>query len=257
MERTRMFSTERALDWPLIYRLGALCAVAALALTLFDIVLSMLPGWEIATTPTTPALWLEQAAARPWLAVRNLDLLNVAVSFVSLPMYLALHGVQRRSAPALSLLALATVVLGTAVFLASNVALPMLGLAREYADATVAARSALEPAAAALLARGAHGSLGAFPGFFVSAIGTLLMAVAMLLGGVFSRRTAWIGTIGSVAITTYVLLVTFTPVPETAILALAAPGGLLLLAWNGLVARDLLRISRRGEMAPSTERTAA
>lgn len=239
-----------ARSWRVLYLLGAAVAIVAVIALLFDIVLASLPGWEPATTPATAAGWFAQFEARPWLALRNLDLLNVVVSVVSLPLYLALFGAHRHSQTGLALLGLVLVAIGTALFAASNAALPMLQLAREYGTAGATDRTALEGAAGALLARGAHGSLGAFPGFLLSEAGTLVMAIAMLRGRVFGRVTAWLGIVGAASLVVYSVLMTFALVPASAVIALAAPGGLALIAWQALVARGLLRMGR-GEESPA------
>ncbi|MEI2775139.1 MAG: hypothetical protein V9G19_04035 [Tetrasphaera sp.] len=160
---------------------GALCTVALIA----DIALA-----GAGTVPTTAAEWLAQLRSRPPLGLRNLDLLNASLAVVRLPRYAAIYGAHRLVDPALTGLGVLLVAVGAALFLASNVALPMLDLAtRCPRDCTAAAE--------ALLARGAHGSLGALPGFLVSETGTLIVAWTMLHGHVFGRLTAWTGMRGA------------------------------------------------------------
>jgi hypothetical protein len=144
-------------------------------------------------------------------------------------MYLALYGAHRRVCPAYAVLALIVVLVGTVVFMTSNAALPMLELSQRYpVAATDAQRLTLEAAGEALLARGAHGSLGAFMGFFVSSIGTLLVGLAMLSGKVFSRATAWVAIVGITLLIIYTIGSTFVPTSEGAMMVVALPGGLLL-----------------------------
>ena len=100
----------------------------------------------------------------------------------------------------------------------------------------------------ALLARGAHGSLGAFMGFFLSSIGTLLMGLAMLIGRVFSRVTAWVGIVGITLLIIYTIGSTFVPESGEAMMVIALPGGLLLMVWNVMVAKKLFQLrAARGE----------
>jgi hypothetical protein len=191
-------------------------------------------------------------AARPLLGLRNLDLINVVLSIVSLPMYVALAGAHRRVQPGLALTALVIVAVGTALFAANNAALPMLELGRRYQVASLPAdRLALQAAAEGLLSRGAHGSLGAFPGFFLSEVGTLLMALALLLGRVFPRRVAWAGLAGTALLATYSVAMTALPGADVLVNALAVPGGLLMLAFNVMVARGLLRLARAEDGTPA------
>jgi len=121
----------------------------------------------------------------------------------------------------------------------------MLELSRQYSAAsTEAQRLALQGAGEALLAKGAHGSMGAFTGFFLSSIGTLLMTVAMFKGKIFSRATAYTGMIGISLLLVYVVGSTFLPGPIGVLMAIAMPGGLLMIAWNVMVARKLLQLGR-------------
>jgi hypothetical protein len=148
-----------------------------------------------------------QAAATPILCVRNLDLLNVTMAILVLPMQLALG---RRHA-----------------------------LAAAEAD-----RAAIEAAALALLSRGQHGSLGSYPGFLVSELGSLTLCVALVRSGALGRGLGWLGVAGLLALLAYSTALTFVPEAAARMLALAAPGGLLMIAWHVLVGRALLRLGR-------------
>lgn len=233
--------------WRALYRLGAIVALVTLAGTLLDIALTMVPGWGPTTVPTTAAAWLAQLAGTPLLGMRNLDLLNITLSAIGLPMYLALFGAHRRVEPGLGLLALIAIGIGTALFIASNAALPMLELARRYASTAAGDRLALEAAAEALLARGAHGSFGAFLGFFLSEVGTLLTALVMLRGRIFTKSAGWIGIVGTAVLMAYTVGITFAPGSEMLMKGVAAPAGLLMMVWNVLVARKLLALAKTAE----------
>lgn len=227
--------------WRHLYTVGAVAALVAVAGALLDIVLTMLPGWEATTVPATSELWFAQFQSNPWLGLRNLDLLNVTISVFSLPLFVALYGAHRRVSQGWAALALTLTVVGTAVFVANNAALPMLELSRQFAAAGESERVALYAAAAALLARGAHGSMGAFPGFLLSSLGTLFMTVAMVKGRIFSRRTSYLGMAGISLLIVYIAGATFLPEARGPMLALALPGGLLMIAWNVLVALRLFQ----------------
>ncbi|HYO86056.1 MAG TPA: DUF4386 family protein [Dermatophilaceae bacterium] len=236
-------------------RVGAASALAALALILLDLVLVNVPGWGTDTVPSTAAAWLDQLTDRPLLGLRNLDLINLFVAVVGLPMYLAVAWVCRRTTPFAAAFAALTGVLGTALFVVSNAALPMLQLSRQ-APASGAGRLGAEGAVQALLARGAHGSFGVYPAFLVSGIGSLVTAVAMLGTIAFSRRLAWVGIVGSGLLLGYVTAVTLNPDASGLVMVLAMIGGLLMLGWNALVARRLYALSGRGLVAASGALTA-
>lgn len=241
-----------------LYRIGAVVAAIAIAATVFDIVLSMLPGWGGATTPASAAAWLQQLATTPLLGLRNLDLLNVGVSIMSLPMYLALHAMLRDRQPGPALIGTVIAVVGATLFAASNAALPMLGLARQYAAAAgTADRAPLLAAANSLLARGAHGSLGALPGFLLSEIGTLLVALGMARASDARGLAGWVGVTGAGALIAYSLVATFGAVPADKLTLLAAPGGLMVLAWQVAVVRRLASLGWPRDAAAGTQASPA
>lgn len=233
------------MNWKTLYRIGGTVAAIAVGALLFDIVLSMLPGWNTETTPVTVQGWFAQFDGNTWLALRNLDLLNVCVSVLSLPLYVAIAVALRKTRAPLAYVGLALVATGTVLFAASNAALPMLELAQQRSMGTMAERAAIESAAVALLARGAHGSAGAFPGFFLSEVGTLVVAAAMLgRTGVFGRRTGLLGVVGAASLVVYSAIMTFAAVPAELVVAIAAPGGLMMIAWHVLVARRLFALAK-------------
>jgi hypothetical protein len=232
--------------WRLLYRVGGIVAFVALGLMVLDIVLTMLPGWTPASVPTSTSAWLTQLADDPLLGMRNLDLLNVIASVVVLPLYIAIFAAVRRTEPGLALVGLAIVALGTAVFAASNAALPMLELGRRFSATLVPAeRSALVAAADALLARGAHGSYGAFPGFALSEIGTLVTGIALARSRAFGAATAWVGILGVTVLLGYTTAYTFISPTSSLVLLAAMPGGLLMIAWYVLVGRRLITLATR------------
>ena len=229
-------------SWRDIYVVGGIAALLALVGTLTDIAITMIPGWEASTVPVTIQAWFSQFQANPLLGLRNLDLLNVTISLIGVPMFLALYGAHRRVSQANATLALIVVLVGTVVFAASNAALPMLELSKQYSVAsTDAQRLTLEAAGMALLARGTHGSLGTFMGFILSSIGTLLMGLAMLKGLAFTRATACVGIVGITLLIIYIIGSTFVPEAGTAMMAIALPGGVLMMVWNVMVAKKLFQ----------------
>jgi hypothetical protein len=102
----------------------------------------------------------------------------------------------------------------------------------------------LAAAGEAMLARGEHGGLGVFFSFLLPALSALVMSIAMLPGHVFSKANAWVGILGNVLMLIYIVLVTCAPSVKEMAMMVAMPGGLLLVAWMGMLTVRLLRLAR-------------
>lgn len=102
----------------------------------------------------------------------------------------------------------------------------------------------LAVAGEALHARSAHGSLGVFPGFVLIIISEVLISFVMLKGRLFSKITAWLGLTGNSLLFIYIILVTFVPAMKSVAMLIAAPGGLLALAWMIIFTGRLFKLGR-------------
>jgi hypothetical protein len=223
---------------------GAAAALLSVLGGLADIGISAALGGDISTLAHEAAGRFAELAARPLLGLYNLDLLNLLTTLIMVPALYACFLALRRESSAAGL-ALTLGVLAAAVFVANNPALPMLGLSMEYAGADAGRRSLLAAAGEAILAKGSHGSPGALAGFLLSTIANLVLSAAMAKTRVFPRAAAILGISGNLLLGVYLVLVTFLPRFRAVALALAAPGGLLALAWIVMIAAGLFRLSRR------------
>jgi hypothetical protein len=124
----------------------------------------------------------------------------------------------------------------------------MLDLSARFAAASSdAQRVASVAAGASLLARGAHGSAGAFPGFFLSALASIVISIGMMRGGAFGKVPVLLGILGGSLLSLYLVVVTFVPGAKSVAVMLAAPGGLLSIAWIIMIAVKLLkRVGQKG-----------
>ncbi len=224
-------------EWKGVYTLGGASSLIALLGSLLDVVISFIPGWAATTPlPKTAVEWFAQFQQNWLLGLRNLDLLNVIVSTIMTPAFIALYAAHRRAFKAGAMLALILYCVGTAIFVANNVALPMLALAAKYAAATSEAhRAALAAAAEAMLARGAHGSFGVFPGFILPVIAGAIISFTMLRGGIFSKASAYLGLSGHLLLFIYFIFVTFIPEIKNMVLFFGMPGGIFCTVWIVLI----------------------
>ncbi len=226
-----------------IYLLGGVAALIVVFASLLDIVISMLLGGDPTSIPQTAIGRITQFQSNGWLGLYYLDLLNMTTAIIMIPAIFALYVALRRVDKVYTVLALIIFSIGTAVFVSNNTALPMLSLSSKYALATSEAQKNLLAAAGeAMLARGAHGSPGVFPGFLLPIIANLVMSIVMQKSGVFSKITAYFGIAGSVLFIFYFVIVTFIPNGESVAMALAIPGGILSIVWMILFAIRLFKL---------------
>jgi hypothetical protein len=227
-----------------LYRLGGAAASLTLVTVLADILATARPGNTDPEPGTLGATgWFAVLQETPLLGLRNLGLLNVASLLLSLPLFVALHAAHRSVQGRLAALATVVQLVGAAVYIANNAALPLLFLSRRHAAATTDAdRSRLVAAAEARLARGEDFTPGALPGFLLTGMASVLMGIVVLRGGVFRRATGWAGILGPGSLLVFTGWATFGGATRGPAVGFAAVGGLLSLAWYALLARALFRL---------------
>jgi len=229
-------------QWKNIYLLGGITAVLSLLAVIADIVIGSALGSDLTVMPQTAVERFAQFQQNPWLGLYNLDFLNTVNQLISIPVYVALYAAHRKSNQPFGLLALIVFLIGTTIFAANNVALPMFALSQKYAAAPEAQRALLACAGEALLARGEHGGLGVFFSFSLPTLAAFIFSLAMLQGKIFSKTNACIGIAGNIFMLAYVILVTFAPAVKQMAMAFAMPGGLLLIAWMVMFTIRLFRL---------------
>lgn len=233
--------------WKGLYKLGAAAALTSVLLVVLDIFVGILvPGGAVEPGARTVHDWFALFQGNAYHGFRELGLLNVLNLILGIPLFLALYAAHRRVGRAYAALALALFLFGGAIYVSNNAAVPMYVLSGEYAAATTdVQRAALAAAGEAVLARGADFTPGSLPGFVLSSLGQIAMAIVMLRGGVFGRATAWTGIVGFSLLLVFTVWTTFAPgALETAML-IALPAGLLVMAWDVLVARRLFQLGRK------------
>jgi hypothetical protein len=230
-------------QWKSIYTLGIITTIIALTGILLDVVIGNITGGNLSTLPQTAIDRFAQFHDNKFMGLYNLDMLNIINQMILVPTFFALYAVHRNVNNAYGLLALVVFLFGSVIMVANNTALPMLELSNKYFATTIESQKYLYAAAGeSMLARGAHGSAGIFPGFFIPNIANLLMSIVMLKGKIFSKINSWLGIIGSILMMLYVILVNFGSGVENMATAFAMPGGLLLMAWMIMFTIKLFRL---------------
>lgn len=232
-------------QWQMLYKIGAVTACLVILGTILDIIIGTMLGGDLSEIPKTAVERYEQFQSSTLLGLYNLDFLNLITAMLLIPSYLALYGAHRHKEDGYIKLAVFIFVVGTSVFVSNNAALPMLELSNNYIQADTENQKLLLAAAGeALLAKGAHGSAGAFLGFVLLSLANLLLSVGMLRGKVFGRLTSWLGILGATMLLCYLALVTFIPGMENIAMLIAAPGGIFSLLWMILFTNRLFKLKR-------------
>ena len=232
-------------QWKTIYKIGAVTTIIVLCGIILDMVVGTVTGGDVAALPQTAVERFNQFKNNQLLGLYNLDLLNTIIQIIFIPSIFAIYAAHRKVSNPSALLSLILFLVGTTIFVTSNTALTMLDLSHKYYNAASdEQRLLLAAAGEAMLAKGAHGSLGVFFGFVMIPFANTLMSCVMLNGNVFSRTNSYIGITGNSLMVIYVVLVTFIPTIEKLALAFAMPAGLLVLVWMIMFTRKLFKLSR-------------
>ncbi len=230
-------------QWKNIYIMGGCAAFLAFTGVLFDIVFGSVSSSNLSEFPQTAVERFSEFQQSWFLGLYHLDLLNTIIAIIMLPVYFALFAVHRKINPAYAAFAMVFSIMGTTIFVSTNSALPMLELSNKYYLATDETQKLLIAAAGeAMLAKGGHGSLGVFIGFVLSTLASIFISLVMLGGKIFSSRISYLGIIGYTLLLIYILLITFVTQIEHIAVIIAAPGGLLALAWVFIVGIKLIKL---------------
>lgn len=216
--------------WRTLYRAGAACAIAMLALVPVQIA-----AYLVIPPPETVSGWFALFADRPVQGLVALDLLYMVDIVLAGVLLLALTVALRREGPSLLALSLFFNVTSVAIYFASNPAFEMLALSRRHAGAFGVERLRLEAAAEGLLA--GYTGTAYDVSYVLAGVAGLLVAVVMLRSAAFTRVTAVLG----------IFMGVLALIPPT-VGAAGMVAAFLYLAplwiWLVLVAGALLRLAR-------------
>lgn len=216
--------------WRGLYRIAAVAALLSAAFIPVQIAVLITNPF-----PTDAAGWFEFFQRNMLIALLDLDILLVADNLLLIPILLALYVTLRKDSESLMALGVTTAIIGIPLFIASNPAFEMLALSDRYAAATTdVERSGLLAAGQMLLATWQGTAFQA--GYLLASIGGLLIAVAMLRSGVFSKAIGYLGFAGNA-----IGLGLFFPVVG---LYLAVVSVLPLEVWYVLLGIRFIQLSR-------------
>ena len=228
-------------------RIGGLAAFALLLYSMLTIVQVIVLGGQ--PTSTEEAFRLLQT--NRIVALLRLDLPTILVLPLYYFVFLGLYSVLKRSSRVTSLLAIILGYVGNTLVLSTPTALSMIPLSEKFAAATNdITRSRLLAAGEALMASDIWHSTSAILGGALLQSGAVLISIAMLRGGAFSRFAAWLGIVVHGLDLIHVVVGVFLPKAGVILMATAGP---LYPIWFFLIGRGLLNLARQGELALETQ----
>lgn len=237
----------RGFDWNSFHRISAGATLLAVLVALTDIMLTFLPAGAEQPGTMTAVDWFHLFQTNWFFGLRNLGLLpNILTLLLLIPLFLSLYMIHQQTQQPLAAVAMIFSVLGAAVYLANNAAFPMLALSMKYTAAlTDSQRTLLIAAGEAVLAQGEDFTPGAFPGFFLNEMATIMIAGVMLRGNIFSKATGYAGLLGGISLMIFTIWATYIPVGFAMSMLLAMVGGISSIVWYILTSRKLFQISRQ------------
>lgn len=230
--------------WKAFYKVAAITAILIVVVGLTDMVTSMLGGETRVNSAVSVTEWFALFQSNRLAALGNLGLFNILTLSLGIPLYIALCNLHWKNHPSFAALSVVLFAMGTAIYISSNTVFSMMALSDQYALASEAQKPLFEAAGRALLAQGADLTPGTFMGFLFTQSAALMMALVLLRGGIFSKVTAWLGAAGFGLMLIFFAMAAFVPSQFTTAMMISAPGGLLLIAYQILLARRLFQLGR-------------
>jgi hypothetical protein len=235
-------------DWKTLYIVGAVAALVAVTLFRRNLSVEVMQFKGFGIIRGVPATW--PSSAIEWFsllqhnALVGLILLNIVdvVNYCLVGLiFLALYGALRHVNRSAMVIATACALVGIGIYLASNQALAMLSLSKQYAAATTdAQRSMLLAAGEALLAIQNQGT-GYYASFFMVVVAGLIVSVVMLRSSVLSKATAIVGILANgIRLLGFVTLL-LTPSIYSLAIPISAP---FRVTWYVMIALTLFRLGR-------------
>jgi hypothetical protein len=229
--------------WKALYRVAGVTAILIILAGLTDALTSL--GVEARDNSIISVIeWFTLFQTNRFAAFSRLGVINITTISLCIPIYLAFARAFWQARPARALLASALFFCGTAVYLSGNTVFALFALSQQYATAAEAHKPLLEAAGRALLAQGADLTPGTFVGLMFTQVAGLLITSLMLRGEVFGKWTGWLGLLGFSVMSVFFVLTAFVPGQYSTAMLIAAPGALLMISYQGLLARRFFQLGR-------------
>ncbi len=229
----------------ILCKLGGISAILAASLAVLQVTIEVIGvGFLQIPVPQDVVGWLTLLQKNRLLGLTELTMLQIPAFALSIPLFLALHGILRQRKSAMIDMASAFAFIGITIYLSSNTAFSMLHISTQYAAATSELqRSMIVSAGQAILA--IYEGIGIDVGLFLFMIAVLVVSVSFhsLPSG---NGIVWIGILSALLTFAFYIVSTFTPL---AIFVLEAAGAFLAV-WFFLIGRRLLQFHKQFASEP-------
>jgi hypothetical protein len=182
-----------ALRWALLYRVGAVAALASAVLIPIQVAVFMI--WP-PPLDGTAADWFALLHRNRLAGLVDLDLLLAVDNALLMPLLLALYVVLRKVHESAMTLAVVLGLVGVVMYLASNPAIQMATLSDRYAAATTDPQRAATRAAGEAMLAIWQGS-GFHAAYLLGSVAGIVIGVVMLRSGLFSRTAGWLAILAN------------------------------------------------------------
>ena len=217
-------------------RAGGIAALIVVAMTVAEVV-----AFTVSPPPESVLGWFELLLERPAAGIVGFWGLELPMYAGFILVFVAFHS-HFRPRPAATV-AVALVLVGSAVFFATNNPFTMLTLSRRFAAATAdSERAAAVAAGEAVLALTNQRAVGGFNiGLFLVTVAGLLVSAAMLRDHRFGRGTALVGFVAhGLSLADNIRQVLTSSVLTS--LAVIIPAAIMVSVWFAMVGVRLLRL---------------
>jgi len=240
MDQTMIVSEPRS---KALYKAAGTMALLIVLVGLFDALTSM--GIEARDNRTVNITeWFTLFQTDRFTAFSRLGVINIITLSLGIPIYLAFNQAYRRDHQTLTMLTSILFFIGTTVYLSSNTVFALFAVSQQYTTASAMQKPLLEAAGRALLAQGADLTPGTFLGLFSTQLAGILITSLMLRGKMFSKWTGRAGLAGFSLMTIFFILTAFVPDHYNTSMAIAMPGGLILIVYQIMLARRFFQLGR-------------
>ena len=222
------------------FQISGWAAYSIVGLTLAEIIL-----FSLFPQPETIRSWFVLFEHSPLVGLMDFWGLELLMYVLFVVVFAALYAVLQNQHQELMLIMLSFVIIGAAIFFATNNPFTMLTLSRRFNTAVTESEcSALLAAGEAVLAGTNQRVVGGFNiGLFLVSIAGLLASRSMLRSSSFSRSAALIGFLAHGFSLADYLRQALTQEPLIALMVIL-PGALLIMIWFSLVGKALIKKGR-------------